>query len=868
MSLQRITDSLAALFAVQPIVFWHDAEGEFAATVDNLVPDNAALVRLQDTPALQVKLAIERQPGQCWLLYSTQPEPDPYADWLLDIRLRSKSFKADSASILLAELGLVSQTLRGHLKARAKFLRSSARVGRLKRLVLASDTADDLDRKMLAVLVRADQPELFAILLRLFVAFVQEGEVDLNAQPKIWQDIIANDLEEAFWQAVKTQLGYAEAKPGLRDLLFRILVTDFSRSVLAKPVGALQHFVLPERRLAANASVFASRWRADMAHYSSYNLMSAAVGQDLALAHLLSGLSADDLAEVMTFEDVERRIISDLKDRVLGGAGAALEAVLALIARRRDGHWANPILANTHDVNRALAASYDALEAAIHFLALKDQYQDGFSFASGKAGFLAYQTGLFRFDQGYRHFNRAYELVEPMGWSVLHEVKQRIEAAYSGWFMPQLSSAWGNILEGGSGLLSSWQLPGVINQQHFFAKVVAPLSDDGAKRVFVVISDAFRFEVAEELAQAINSKSRIKASLSAMLGVLPSYTGLGMAALLPHQRLAYKINSNLELSADGKPVSSMEQRGAYLGLHGGAAIKAEDLVAMGKEKGREFVRDRRLIYIYHDRIDLIGDKQASETKTFEAAADTVIELAQLVGFIVNSLNGYNVLVTADHGFIYQEAALAEADKSVLADKPEGTLLAKKRYVLGQGLGTNAKAWSGNTALTAGTGADGSLDFWLPKGINRFHFTGGARFVHGGAMPQEIVVPVITVRASESELAKTKAASISLLGASNKVVTNTQRFEFIQNEAVSERVLPRTVVVCLRDGDQPISNEQTVTFDSPSQLLDERKRSVVLTVLSGAYDRNKDYFLVARDATTKVEMLRVPLQVDLAFSNDF
>jgi hypothetical protein len=136
------------------------------------------------------------------------------------------------------------------------------------------------------------------------------------------------------------------------------------------------------------------------------------------------------------------------------------------------------------------------------------------------------------------------------------------------------------------------------------------------------------------------------------------------------------------------------------------------------------------------------------------------------------------------------------------------------------------------------------------------------------MPQEIVVPVIAIRSTESELAKTKVVSISLLGASNKVVTNTQRFEFIQNEAVSERVLPRALVISLRDGDQPISNEQTITFDSSSQLLDERKRSLLLTVLSGSYDRNKDYYLVARDAATKVEVLRAPVKVDLAFSNDF
>ena len=93
-----------------------------------------------------------------------------------------------------------------------------------------------------------------------------------------------------------------------------------------------------------------------------------------------------------------------------------------------------------------------------------------------------------------------------------------------------------------------------------------PLSDGGTKRIFVIISDAFRFEVAEELAQAINSKSRLKAQLSSLLGVLPSYTSLGMASLLPRQTLTYKINSNLDLMADGKPVSSMEQRSTYLGI--------------------------------------------------------------------------------------------------------------------------------------------------------------------------------------------------------------------------------------------------------------------------------------------------------------
>jgi hypothetical protein len=86
-----------------------------------------------------------------------------------------------------------------------------------------------------------------------------------------------------------------------------------------------------------------------------------------------------------------------------------------------------------------------------------------------------------------------------------------------------------------------------------------------------------------------------------------------------------------------------------------------------------------------------------------------------------------------------------------------------------------------------------MDFWVPRGAARFHFAGGARFVHGSAMPQEIVIPVITLRESENESAKTRAVEFSLLGSSNKVVTNKQRFEFIQTEPVSERVLARTVL---------------------------------------------------------------------------
>jgi uncharacterized protein (TIGR02687 family) len=868
MSQQRISDRLNTIFLNYSVVFWHDVDNEFLGAVHDMALEGVQLIRMDEQPSLRIKLQIESDTDQRFLLYSNQPEPEPSKDWLLDVRLRSKAFRADSTSILLEDLGLTTMSLRAHLKERSKFLRAKDRVDRLKRLVLPGDSAQDLDRKMLAVVARADSPELFAILQRLYAALITNDNTDLSAQPKAWLEVVSNDLEPAFWELIKEQLGYTDAEPSLRYLLIRILVTDFCRSLSGEAPKQLAHFVLPERSLAANASVFVSRWRSDIAQFSSYNALAQAVATELDLIQLLGHLSAEQLIECMTFEEVELRIVQDLKKRIVDGSGANMDVVSGFIARRRDGHWANALMASANERTKALAACYDALTAAIDFFALRSSHAAGLSFTDASAAFAQYRDELFRFDQLYRHFHTAADAVEPTWWAVLHELRKTIESVYSGWFIPQLSSGWAKIIEGPQGLLTNWSLTKVTPQQDFYKLKVEPLFEGPVKRVFVVISDALRYEVAHELVQQTNSKNRFKASIDGMLGVLPSYTALGMAALLPHKSLAYKVGNTVEVQVDGQTVATLEQRNDYLRAFGGMAIKAEDLMSLGRERGREWVRDHRLVYVYHDRIDMIGDKQASETKTFEAADQTIQELSNVLSFIIQTLNGSTVLLTADHGFMYQEPALDSADKSALDEKPPGTLIAKKRYLIGNDLGVTTKAWSGNTAITAGTEPEGSLDFWVPKGASRFHFAGGARFVHGSAMPQEVVVPLVTVRVSEADNAKIRSVSISLLGSINKVVTNTQRFEFIQTDAVTERVLARTVVVSLRDGEALISDEQTLTFDSTSHLLDERKRSIFLTVRSGNYESHQRYDLVMRDAVTRVEVLRQPIAIDLAFGNDF
>jgi uncharacterized protein (TIGR02687 family) len=333
--------------------------------------------------------------------------------------------------------------------------------------------------------------------------------------------------------------------------------------------------------------------------------------------------------------------------------------------------------------------------------------------------------------------------------------------------------------------------------------------------------------------------------------------------------LAFKEDGIGDMLVDGQPTASLEQRAKLLSGKQGTAIRADDLLAMNKEQGREFVKPHRVVYIYHNRVDATGDKAITESHVFEAVRKSIEELEALSSFIINSLNGTVVLITADHGFIYQDKPPSAVDKSALTDKPSNTMVAKKRYILGKDLGESDKAWHGFTRKTAGT--DDNVEFWIPKGMNRFHFAGGSRFFHGGAMLQEIVIPVLEIREVKGkELAKSqiRKVGVSLLGSVKKIVNNIQRFEFIQTDAVSERVQPLTLLISLRDGSELISNEETVTFDSRSSSMDERKKTVKLTLKVGSFGSKKEYHLVLRDAETLIEINRTPVFIDLAFAKDF
>lgn len=240
-------------------------------------------------------------------------------------------------------------------------------------------------------------------------------------------------------------------------------------------------------------------------------------------------------------------------------------------------------------------------------------------------------------------------------------------------------------------------------------------------KVCVLISDAFRYEIGEELQSLIRQEDRFEAALEPALAMLPSYTQLGMAALLPNKSLHLAEDGSGDAQVDGQSVLGSANRGKILAaaVPASAVVLAKDLVAMNQTDTRALLRDHDLVYVYHNLIDKTGDTRDTEERVFAAAEETLHELLRLVKKLTNA-NASNLLITADHGFLYQNRALEESD--FLSSEPEGDDIryCDRRFVLGKGLRSND---SFRTFTSEQLGLAGTVEVQIPKSIKRLRLQG-------------------------------------------------------------------------------------------------------------------------------------------------
>ena len=855
------------------LVFWHDADAEFAEYVQQGLADELDGIKVLDVAEVggfSAKLLLEREdPERKYLVYSRGEEPPAQEDWLYDIRLYSAEFHADLASIWRQELGLERMDLREHLKAREAFMASRKRREKLARITDARDDKETLDYKMLAVVVGAPEASAFSILGALCqghfdMSFDDSARFDLNMPPDVLETLEKMSLSDAFWALMHRDFRYESDSPTLAGLLRQLFASELLNQLGDEQIKALEHFGLPDAG-ARNAAVYLTQWRDSNTRGACYDAAARAVSEELKIKEHVADLPLGVLKNIYTFWAVERRVASRLKELVRADINTVdVELVEAVAGERQVGHWL--MRSGDDPARRAMSQAYDAIVAAAQLFALHVKYRNALQFDAPEDLLGAYRRELYQFDALYRRFCTAAKPAVGQGWNLLKDLAGDVERVYDHGFLQPLGIEWSRLLD--DGFLETWSLPEVPSQYKFYDTYIRKhLKQSERKRAFVIISDAFRYEAAKELTQAINGRYRMNAKLDAMLGVLPSYTGLGMASLLPHKTLEY--NEKGEVLVDGKSSSGAQARNVQLAAVKGMACKAQELLPMKTDDAREFTDGARVVYIYHNIIDARGDSASTESEAFDAVSDCIEELGKLIKFCVNSLNAAKVWVTADHGFLYQQEAPDLTDKSKLSHKPAGAVIAKKRYIIGRALGTSPEAHHGRIEDTAG--AEGDMEFWIPRGANRFHFTGGARFFHGGAMPQEVVVPVITVtqlRGEKKDQSAVRKVAVQVLGGPHKITAPSYRFELIQTEAVSERRHPITLQAAVYDEGQAVTSIETITFDSSSDIISERTKSLRLTLRSGTYDKSKPYRLVLRDAETDAEVRSIDVVIDRSFDDDF
>jgi len=869
MNKNQIEQTLTETFAQTDcrVVFWYDLDRSFDTEVNELNLEGVIKWRLDEHGPLATKLEVERnQPDAKFLIYAPFDRPEPHDDWLLDIYLYAEKFSADRASILLSTLGLQKASLSTYLSNHMDFFNSQARAGALARLVQPVDSEDELDLKILTVLSKADFARIEAVTLALFGGFLSEvSGVGFHVDNARWDDVRKFNMEDAYWRLVKHHWGYSSDTPKLRDLFLRLTVTHLHQHIVQEPGAVfpegLLRFVLSGDASALNASVFISNWMQNAKQAFLYAELSEEAELDLNLGSVIGAVDASMLGRADTFELVEKHIVVSCLERLLQGSQMDLDYVNKMINVRRDRFWAS-------DQDRSYGKIYDALAAAVRMYKLKAEYGDSFKYKSAEDMFDAYTHELYAFDQAYRQFYTAAFDVK-QGLDVLKtDLLPAIENLYCNWYLPELALAWGKNVE--ADMLQQWNVPGVKSQRTFYADSVQPILDErDTSRAYVIISDALRYEIADELSRLINTGDRIASELTAVLGVLPSCTSMGMAALLPHDE--FRLDDEGRPVLDGQVVTAPEREKILRKKEPtGICVKSEDLLAMTTKAGRKFVKDTRVVYIYHNRIDAIGDKQATEDSTFEAVAVAIQELKRLVEFVHGCLNGSRILVTADHGFLFQMGDLATTDKN---SWESGGMVkeSKKRYVVGAGLADQKEAWKLSAEAVYGTSS--TMDIVVPKGAQRFHFVGGARFVHGGALLQEVVVPVLTLKAlkgKKAESGKARKAEVQLLDTTRmKVSNNRQRFSFLQTTKVAGKILPHTLRIAFFSGNgEQISDEHLLTFDSASDQIQDRQHDVLITLKAGKYDKGQDYFLVLTDNESGAEYKKIPFRINLGIGNEF
>lgn len=830
--IERITASLARLFEEHRIVFWTDPEGEMRETFDAVELDGVEKVAIANNEFGLKYRMLRQEPETRFLVFRDGPDPAFKKNWLLDIELAAGRFRADQAAIWRTELKLPQHfdTLIGE---HGEFFKASKRLNALKKVAEATDSPGELRLRMLAICTGAEGG--LDTVIETLLGNLAKGRNDgLRV-------IERAALTGFLWEQIGKAYDYKVDEPDFEDFAMSLFENAWRR--------ALDE----EGPLNEEALLVFRRWKNDRRGMEAFETLSEEYAGPLDIEGDIAKRELRDFVTTDHFELVEReiirRIVSGLAEETLGAAD-----VLSWVRGRRQSHW-----------YKSYEHVYQAIRYSTEFR--QSLAQARLKMTDPADGFRQYAASWFRLDQCYRRF--IHHMRSSGQVSLLDALATSVENLYATRFVQAVNDAWQDQIN----TLENWSIPGVPSQVDFYNDVAAEYRRKDQK-VAVIVSDALRFEVADELAHAIREQSRFDADLSAMLGVLPSYTQLGMASLLPHGSLSFDGKAGDAVLVNGESSIGRAAREKLLakGRDGDRvrAIGADDLLKLKSDERKALFREHDIVYVYHNRIDRTGDNLASEEQLTEAVDATVVEIVKLVRTLT-SANFSNVLITTDHGFLFQYRPLDEADFSIADPKADEITARSRRFVIGRGL---AETPGMMRFAAEQIGMVGDAEILIPNSINRMRVKGaGSRYVHGGASLQEVVLPVL--RVGKQRAADISTVDVQIVVPGRNLITSGQiAVTFFQKDPVTEKRQPATLRagIYAEDG-TVISDEHDLVFDLVAENPRERETPTKF-LLSRAADQynNKTVFLKLKQQigkTTRYEdYASQPLQLRRGIETDF
>ncbi|MBU5465808.1 BREX-1 system phosphatase PglZ type A [Virgibacillus sp. MSJ-26] len=850
MNLNQIMTSLTDLFNEplndgenRKIVFWTDLDEEFVTDYERVTIDDVKVIHLHDNNQFYVKHLLEVEDTDSSYLVYTNLNLDSKDNWLYDTVVYSKTFYADRLSLIMNDLGIDS-SLRAVVQKYIKFFDRKERAEKFKAFDIHTYTKETIELAMMNVLCGMNSLDFETVLRTMLMDTLDDENNRYLKSFSSYFDV------QTFWEFTHREYDYQREEKTLKTLFIHMAVTAFSQTMDMKYLDRFSHFIAEQNK--TNCYVFIDHW---MHHTTDYQIFHDYVHQiegDIQLPELIRSLPVEAFQNAEVFPYVDRAVIIYIVNSLMEQR-EDYEDYIDLISVRRPKHFYH-----------MYQYIYDALFYAVKMHAFHKRYSYGIPQEKAIDMYNKYTEDYYLMDTYYRKFYVAFDAEGDN--EVLHKLKSVVENLYTNWFMGELSTHWSQAVN--QEMTDEWTLPGVHNQQSFYTRMIKPHLDKN-ERAFVIISDAMRYEVGKELQERLNSEILGECELDTMLSVVPSVTKFGMAALLPHREV--DIDEKGSVLANGMSTSGIENRKKVLSSYSddSIAVHFKDILMMDKATRRATFKGKKLIYIYHDTIDAFGDKRDTEMNTFDAAEDAIEQLSDLVRIIRNDLSGTHIYLTADHGFLYQRDPLKVSD---LMDKesPDAFEISR-RYILSK----EQREVPGQLTidLSSVIKNDQELFGYVPNATIRYRIQGGGdNFVHGGASLQEVVVPLLKVRnkrtGQRGAVASEKVA-INLTSTTRRITNSIFSLEFFQNEKISGKHIPRSVVVYMADDKgNVLSNEERIIGDLTSDNPIERVFKQQFVLKNMEYDRNKTYYLVIKDLETDAITERIPFTINLSFISDF